>query len=139
MTTRFVFATDVRIASSSNGRNVLGGHTFGLTREDFATVLTKAGFRPPAGMSVIAAWAQACKSGSPACQQGFNAMGAASLKTVTLDPSGKGNFAEMPPGIYYVFGSTRYGSGHLLWNLRIELRPSWQTLTLNERNAMPMD
>jgi len=134
-----VLALASGFASLSNGKNVLGGHTFGLTREDFATVLTKAGFRPPAGMSVIAAWAQACKSGSPVCQQGFNAMGAASLKTVTLDPSGKANFPEMPPGVYYVFGSTRYGSGHLLWNLRIELKPSWQTLTLNERNAMPME
>jgi len=36
-------------------------------------------------------------------------------------------------------GSTRYGSGHLLWDVPLELTPGAQTLTLNERNAMPME
>ena len=137
--TSAVLALASGLATPAGGKNALVGHTFVLSREDFATVLTKAGFRPPAGTPVIAGWAQACKSGSPVCQQGLKAMGAASLKAVTLDPSGKANFPEMPPGVYYLFGSTRYGSGALLWNLRIDLKPSGQTLTLNERNAMPME
>jgi len=66
-------------------------------------------------------------------------MAAASVKTVTLDAGGRANFPELPAGVYYVFGSTKYGSGHLLWNLRVELRPGGQTLTLNERNAMAME
>ena len=127
------------LPSSADGGNVIGGHTFGVSREDFATVLTKAGFHPPAGTSVVSGWAQACNSGQPACQQGFNAMAAASVKTVTLDAGGRANFPELPAGVYYVFGSTKYGSGHLLWNLRVELRPGGQTLTLNERNAMAME
>jgi hypothetical protein len=125
--------------SSADGKSVIGGHTFGISREDFATVLTKAGFHPPAGTSVVSGWAQACNSGQPACQQGFNAMGAASVKTVTLDASGKANFPELPAGVYYLFGSAKYGTGHLLWNLRVELKPGGQTLTLNERNAMVME
>ncbi len=137
--TSAVLALASGLPTLAGGKNALVGHTFVLSREDFATVLTKAGFRPPAGTSVIAGWVQACKSGSPVCQQGLKAMGAASLKAVTLDPSGKANFPEMPPGVYYLFGSARYGGGALLWNLRIDLKPSGQTLTLNERNAMPME
>jgi hypothetical protein len=127
------------LAPQAEGKNLLGGHTFGLCKEDFATVLTKAGYHPPAGMSAIQGWAQACKSRSPVCRQGFDAMGAASAKTVTLDASGKANFAEVPAGTYYVFGSTRYGNGHLLWDVRVELKAGAQTLTLTERNAMPME
>jgi hypothetical protein len=119
-----------------DGKITLAGHTFGITREDFATVLTKAGYRPPTGTSVIAGWVQACQSGQRACQQGFNAMGAASVKTVTLDATGKASFAEVPSGVYYIFGSAKYGTAHLLWNIRVQLRPGGQTITLNERNAI---
>ena len=71
------------------GENILAEHTFGLSKEDFATVLTKAGSHPPEGTSVISAWAEACKNRAPVSQRGFNAQGAASLGTVTLDASGK--------------------------------------------------
>ncbi len=134
-----VLALASGLSAQAEGKNVLGGHTFGLSKEDFATVLTKAGFHPPAGTSVISAWAEACKNRSPVCQQGFNAQGSASVGTVTLDASGKAIFSSVPAGTYYVFGSTRYGNGHLLWDVRVELAPGTQTLTLNERNAMPME
>ena len=127
------------LPTPAGGKNALVGHTFGLSREDFATVLTKAGFHPPTGTSVIPAWAEACKNRSPVCQQGFNAQGAASVATVTLDAGGKATFSAVPPGVYYVFGSTRYGNGHLLWDVRVEVVPGTQMLTLNERNAMPME
>ena len=127
------------LAAQAEGKNILGGHTFGLSKEDFATVLTRTGFHPPAGTSVISAWAEACKNRAPVCQQGFNAQGSASVGTVTLDASGKATFSAVPPGTYYVFGSTRYGNGHLLWDVRVDIAPGTQTLTLNERNGMPMD
>ena len=49
--------------------------------------------------------------------------------------------AEVPlyHRVWVVFGPTRYGSGHLLWDVPLELTPGAQTLTLNERNAMPME
>ena len=57
------------------------------------------------------------------------------VPTVFRRTSGKANFQEMPPGVYYVFGSTRYGDSHLLWNSRVELKPGGQTLTLTQTNA----
>ncbi len=137
--TSAVLALASGLPTPAGGKNALVGHTFGLSREDFATVLTKAGFHPPAGTSVVAGWLQACKSGSPLCRQGFNAMGAASIATVSFDAAGKAAFSAVPPGTYYVFGSTRYGNGHLLWDVRVEVAPGTQTLTLNERNAMPLE
>jgi hypothetical protein len=124
------------LPNQPDGKISLAGHAFGITREDFATVLTKAGYRPPAGASVIGGWAEACKTGQPACQQGFNAMGAASVKTATLDATGKASFAEVPSGVYYIFGSAKYGNAHMLWNVRVQLQPGGQTITLNEKNAM---
>ena len=137
--TSAVLALASGLPTPAGGKNALVGHTFGLSREDFATVLTKAGFHPPAGTSVVAGWLQACKSGSPLCRQGFNAMGAASIVTVSFDAAGKAVFPAEATGTYYVFGSTRYGNGHLLWDVRVELKPGGQTLTLTERNAMPVE
>ncbi len=137
--TSAVLALASGLPAPAGGKNALVGHTFGLSREDFATVLTKAGFHPPAGTSVVAGWLQACKSGSPVCRQGFNAMGAASIATVSFDAAGKAAFPAEAAGTYYVFGSTRYGNGHLLWDVRVELKPGGQTLTLTERNAMPVE
>ncbi len=137
--TSAVLALASGLPTPAGGKNALVGHTFGLSREDFATVLTKAGFHPPTGTSVIPAWAEACKNRSPVCQQGFNAQAAASVTTVTLDAGGKATFSAVPPGVYYVFGSTRYGNGHLLWDVRVEVAPGTQTLTLHERNAMAME
>jgi hypothetical protein len=56
-----------------------------------------------------------------------------------LDASGRAAFAAVPPGTYYVFGSARFGDGHLLWNVRVELAPGAQTLVPNQRNAMPIE
>ena len=137
--TSAVLALASGLPTPAGGKNALVGHTFGLSREDFATVLTKAGLHPPAGTSVVASWLQACKSGSPVCRQGFNAMGAASIVTVSFDAAGKAVFPAEATGTYYVFGSTRYGNGHLLWDVRVELKPGGQTLTLTERNAMPVE
>jgi len=119
--------------------NVLAGHTFGLSKQDFATVLTKMGVRPTGDTSVLQQWVQACKSQAPLCQQGFNAMGNASLKTASLDANGKGSFGDVPAGVYYVFGTTRYGAGHLLWNVRVDLAPGAHTLKLDLDDAMPIN
>ena len=46
---------------------------------------------------------------------------------------------DLTAGVYYAFVSTKYCSGHLLWNVRVELKPGGHTLTLNERNAMALE
>jgi hypothetical protein len=123
----------------SGGKNLLEGHTFGLSKENFDAVLTKMRFHPPPNTSVIEGWAQACRNRSPVCQQGFNAEGASSVTTISMDANGNATFAAVPAGTYYVFGSARFGEGDLLWNVRVDLTPGPQLLRLDQRNAMPID
>ncbi|MEP6912818.1 MAG: hypothetical protein ABI923_08695 [bacterium] len=121
---------------TQTGVSRLAGHSFGLTQDSFDSVLTKADVRPPAGMSPSQGWALACNNGSPTCVQGLHAMDAApKICAVKLNGNGKGNFPAVPAGTYYLFGVTRYNNGHLIWSLKVNLKPGVNELVLKESNA----
>lgn len=98
-------ATASQLATQT-GVSPLAGHTVGLTQDSFDSVLTKAGFRPPPGMSPSQGWAQACHNGSPVCRWGLDALDAAKIRAVKLDLAGKAIFPALPAGTYYLFGVT---------------------------------
>ncbi len=119
--------------------NPLIGHGVALLRASFETVLAEAGIRPSAGASAIEVWATACKNQTPDCQRGLIALGPYAVGNVKIDPKGNATFPSVPPGTYYVFGTTRYGNGHLLWNQKADLKPGANSVTLDERNATPIN
>lgn len=48
---------------------------------------------------------------------------------------GKGRFSAVEPGTYYLVNLTEIGRSVVLWNLKVELKPGQNSITLDQRNA----
>jgi hypothetical protein len=54
---------------------------------------------------------------------------------VKIDPSGTATFLGVPPGSYYVFGTTHANHLALSWDVRVELKSGSNSLVLDQNNA----
>jgi hypothetical protein len=56
-----------------------------------------------------------------------------------FDANGTAVFNNVPSsGTFYVVADTSY-THHLLWNIKVELKPDTNAITLDERNKTPID
>jgi hypothetical protein len=115
--------------------NPVGNHGFYLLKDPVDTALTKGGFRPPAGMSPISGMNAVCTKQTPDCQKAVAAIIADSASAVKSTPDGKAVFPAVQPGTYYVFGMGQHQSKPLLWNVRVQIKPGDNSVTLDDRNA----
>ncbi len=125
-------------SAAPSGPNPLAGRAFVLLRDSFDNVLTKAGFPVPAGIAPYRAMVAACSQKSPDCQTAASAINAASAAGVRTDATGKATFAGVAPGTYFLMGATPSNGQMLLWDVRVELRPGSNTLSLDARNSAPV-
>jgi hypothetical protein len=124
--------------------NPLGGRTFVLFRESFAGFLRRKGmFQGPPGSTVkvspLAAWVYACQIQSPACQQALYEARPNSVSEAKADLNGKATLPGVPSGTYYLFAITPYNKQPLVWDLRVDLKPGANSVTLDQRNVAPLD
>lgn len=119
--------------------NPLDGAPFMLAKESFESVLGKAGLQPTPGASAIKLWTAACESKQQVCQQAFARLVAVSIGRVKLDAKGKAQFPALPAGTYYVVGSALYENRQMIWDLRIDLKPGANSVTVDQRNAAPIN
>jgi hypothetical protein len=115
--------------------NPVGNHGFYLLKDPVETALTKGDFRPPAGMSTISGMNAVCTKQTPDCQKAVAAIIADSASAVKSTPDGKAVFPAVQPGTYYVFGMGQHQSKPLVWNVRVQIKPGDNSVTLNDRNA----
>lgn len=127
------------IAPEPGDSNPLDGAPFILAKESLESVLRKAGLQPSAGESAIKLWQKACESRQPLCQQGFARLLAVGVGRVKLDAKGKAQFPALPAGTYYLVGSGVYDDRQVLWDLRIDIKPGANSVTLDQRNAVPIN
>jgi hypothetical protein len=119
--------------------NPIGDHVVTLLKESFEKGLMEVGVQSTSGKSPIEVWARACQNQTPDCQKGPLVLGALALGRVKADASGKATFPGKQAGIYYVFASARYDTGYLVWNVKVELKPGANSLTLDQGNAVPVN
>lgn len=120
--------------------NPLAGRPLFLLRDSYETALEKGGFHIPPGMSATKAIAIACQKGrTPECQKGFNAIPLDDVALVTTDSNGKAAFPAIPAGTYYLWATAQVRNPALMWNLRVDLKPGENTLTLDRQNAAIVD
>jgi hypothetical protein len=110
-----------------------------LLKESFNNIVRNSGIQIPAGTSAFHALQAECQKGPNECKQLLSAVAAYSAGSVKVDADGKATFPAVAAGTYYVYGAVQYNKQPLLFDLRIDLRPGTNSVTLGERNATPVN
>ena len=124
--------------------NPLAGKTFVLFRESFAGFLQRTGkFQGPPGatpkVAPLAAWLYSCQIQSPVCQQALLEARPNAVSEARADLNGKATLPGVPAGTYYLFAIAPYNKQALLWDLRVDLKPGANSITLDQRNVAPLE
>lgn len=119
--------------------NPLAGHPYILLRDSYANTISKAGISVPPGESPYKFVGMACASRTPDCQKSMDAVKATAASAVRADANGNGTFPGVPPGTYYLMISTRYNNQPLVWGQAIQVKPGPNSITLDQRNATPLN
>jgi hypothetical protein len=119
--------------------NPLAGHPYTLLRDSFATIVAKAGVSVPPGTSAYKALGNACGNHTPDCQKIMDAIKASAASSVRADANGSGTFPGVAPGTYYLMISSRYNNQNLVWGQPVQLKAGPNSMTLDQRNAAPLN
>jgi len=57
----------------------------------------------------------------------------------TTDASGNAQTPPLPAGRYWVLADAKVGAKHVMWNQPVDVKEGGKSLTLDQRNAMPVD
>lgn len=120
--------------------------TFHLLDTDLAQIRKTAGFTNESGMSSLLAnfalkySARELDLLRGATQSTYDrlmqtAVMPSAIVSTTTDFSGKGEFAEVPVGTYYLMSVSEIGRNVVLWNLKVEIKPGRNSVTLDQNNA----
>jgi hypothetical protein len=107
-------------------------------------VLAKGGFATPQGASPYIAMLKSCANRSPDCLKASDAINGAGAAGTRLDATGRATFTAVAPGTYWMMGSGVLMAPNpadrkvLFWDLRVELRPGANSVTLDQSNATPV-
>jgi hypothetical protein len=120
--------------------NPLAGRPYVLLRDSYGDALSKGGVSVPPGVSPYKYVGQVCAAGkTPDCQTILNAINVNAASAVRADANGSGTMPGVPPGTYYLMISTRYNNQSLVWGQAVQLRAGANSLTLNPRDATPIN
>jgi hypothetical protein len=119
--------------------NPLAGRPYVLLRDSYGDALAKGGVAVPPGMSPFKYVATICTSRTPECQKILDAVKVSAASAVRADANGAGTFPGVPPGTYYLDISTRYNNQALVWAQAVQLKAGSNSMTLDQRNAVPMN
>lgn len=134
-----VLAVTSGLAPQPGTPNPLAGHTFILLNQSYESTLARAGFQPQGEVSAVKAFLTACTGQKPSCRQGIAATNASIVSGARADASGKGQLPGVPPGTYYFFCMGTYNQQLYKWDFKIDLKPGSNPITLDQRNAAPVN
>jgi hypothetical protein len=69
----------------------------------------------------------------------MDAIKASAASAVRADASGSGTFPGVQPGTYYPMISSRYNNQNLVWGQPVQLKDGPNSMTLDQRNAVPLN
>jgi len=120
--------------------NALAAHPYILLRDSYSDTLAKAGVTVPAGTSPFMFTAVACgPNRTPDCAKINAAIGASAISVARSDSNGSATLPGVPPGTYYFMISTRYNNQPLTWAQPIQLKSGANSVTLDQKNATPVN
>jgi hypothetical protein len=118
--------------------NVANRKIWVLKREP-RQALIAAGMPDNANGNALQNWIRSCQAHVPTCQQGGQALKPYLLGIATTDANGHAQTPPLPAGRYWVFGDGRIDNRPMLWNQPVDVRDGPASLTLDQRNATPVD
>ena len=119
--------------------NKVAGRKLWVLKEDAQVALIKGGIRSTPDRSVLQNWMQACSAHTADCQKGALALKPYSVGLATTDETGHAQTPSLPPGRYWVLSDAKVANKHVMWNQPVDVKGGDRSLTLDERNAMPVD
>jgi hypothetical protein len=135
-TTGGVLAFSVGAPSPDN--NVTGRKLLVL-KEDPQVALIKGGLKSSPYGSVLQNWLRACVQQAPDCEKGGQALRPRIVEIATTDATGRAQTQSLPAGLYWVLSDAMVGNKRMMWHELVDLRSGGRSLTLDQRNAKPVD
>jgi hypothetical protein len=135
-TTGGVIAFSVGAPSPDNN---VAGRTLWVLKEDAQVALIKGGLKSTPYASVLQNWMRACREKTPDCEKGARALNAYSVGYIKTDANGNALTPTLPVGRYWVLSDAKVGNKRLMWHELVDLKASGQSVTLDQRNAMPVE
>jgi hypothetical protein len=131
---------DTGLVFRSGDVKPLARSTFYLLDDDLENVLRNAGFLPETGLSLLnslgmAYYGRELEKYRASYEKAMEAMKPHIVTTVTTDFNGKGHFAAVPSGNYYLIGIGQLYKQVVVWNLKVNLNPGENSVTLDQNNA----
>lgn len=119
--------------------NPLAGRPYVLLRSSYGNTIANAGVNVPAGTSPYKFVATICANRQPDCQTAMNAVRVSAASAVRADANGAGTFPGVPPGTYYLMISAIYNKQSLFWGQAVQIHAGANSVTLDARNATPLN
>lgn len=120
--------------------NALAGHPYILLRESYTDAMAKGGIVVPAGTSPYMFVANACgPNRTPDCAKINAAISASAISAARADANGSVTLPGVPPGTYYLMISARFNNQGYAWGQAVQLKPGANSITLDQKNAVPIN
>ena len=75
----------------------------------------------------------------PVCQQALYEAQSIFVTNAKMDPNAKATFPGVPPGTYYLLVQAIGKDQHLVWDLRVDLKPGANSVALDQRNIASLN
>ena len=135
-TTGGVIAFSVGAPSPDNN---VAGRTWWVLKQDAQVALIRGGLQSTPYASVLQNWMRACREKTPDCEKGVRALNAYSVGYIKTDANGHALTPTLPAGRYWVLSDAKVGNKRLMWHELVDVKAGTQSVTLDQRNAMPVE
>ena len=129
---------DFSVGSPSPENNV-AGRTLWLLKQDAQVALIRGGLKSTPYASVLQNWMRACTEKTPDCEKGARALNVYSVGYIKTDANGHAQTPTLPAGRYWVLSDAKVGNKRMMWHELVDLKAGKQSITLDQRNAMPVE
>jgi hypothetical protein len=124
---------------AASAENKVAGRQFLILNEDPQVALIKGGIKSTPDGSVLQNWLRACTQRTPNCEKGAQALRPHSIGIATTDANGRAQTGALPAGRYWVYSEAKVGDKRLMWSQLVDVKGGTQSLTFDQRNAIPVE
>jgi hypothetical protein len=127
------------LAAPPGTPNPLANRPYVLLRHSYANALAIGSVTVPPGTSPYKYVGIACGTHTPDCPRIMAAINADAASGIRSDATGAATLPGLPPGTYYLMISAVFNKQPLVWEQAVELKAGANSLTLDQRNATPLN